>query len=237
MGYKGGASPIGSLENHDQLRFQNITTGQSSFAQDGIPIVYYGAHRTSLIFDRLANFMVLRSRAGLLGLWPSGLVAADKPLFNPSVLTVYIPPLLALLANTGSNEIGAGPSTRTIPSSSNLYQRNDAFVDVLTCTAFSVNDAGDLEVPVENGSPRTLSPRYRIKLPRAISSDDADMFTFQVLLPASELSKEGTSCPNNAVDNSGNEADRQVARGWMMLLMFNAVFITTTSLVVSTFVF
>ncbi|KAJ3562448.1 hypothetical protein NP233_g9563 [Leucocoprinus birnbaumii] len=279
--YKDGGFSVASfLENHDQPRFQNITTDQAvlyslvfphdslngsraslfqlirnaitwTFSQDGIPIVYYGALRSSLILIGSVTEWFQGQEQGYQGaqdplnreaLWSTGF-ATDKPLVNhiktlntarklaisknndfvstrarlisqanPSTLAIYKLPLLTLLTNVGSDGTGAAPTTWNIPSSANLYHQNDALVDVLTCTTFSVNNAGDLGIPVENGSPR-------------------------VLLPTSELAKDGSLCPNIASSNNGNEARRQAERGRVMLMMFSAVLITTTSLLLSPFVF
>ncbi|KXN88042.1 Alpha-amylase 1 [Leucoagaricus sp. SymC.cos] len=234
--YKDGLFPTGSfLENHDQPRFQNITTDQAlvrnavawTFAQDGIPIVYYGQEQ---------GFQGAQDPLNREALWPTGFATADKPLVNhikalntarklaisrnndflstratfipqsnPSIIAISKSPLLTLLTNVGSNA-NSTTTTWNIPSSSKLYQGNEALVDVLTCSTFSANSNGDLVVQVDAGSPK-------------------------VLMRTTDLSKGGSLCPNLAVNNKNDAGGRQVKGG--MPLMAGVVLATALYLVMS----
>ncbi|CAA7266390.1 unnamed protein product [Cyclocybe aegerita] len=213
--YDGGLFISGSfLENHDQPRFQSLTTDQSlvknaiawTFVQDGIPILYSGQEQ---------GYEGGADPANREALWPSGyltdksLVTHVKALNNArklagaantnfhttpvqfisqtdsSTLAISKPPLLTLLTNAG--ETPSSSPEWTIPASAGLFGAGTMLVDVLTCQGTTVDSDGRVSVRASAGAPK-------------------------VFLPATVLTKDGGLCPDAATSGAAQ-------RGWSVFLM------------------
>lgn len=198
--YKNGAFGTGSfLENHDQPRLGSQTTDQAliknamswPFISDGVPILYYGQEQ---------GYTGGADPANREALWLSG-YDTEKPLVahvqalvgarqvavkannnflstkvtflneSQSSLVVSKPPMVALLTNMGSS------STPTWTVSNAGFSANADVYDVLTCTKYTTDANGGLQITGSGGNP-------------------------QILLPNSALQTAGRECPSFATAGS-----------------------------------
>ncbi|KAF8885592.1 glycoside hydrolase family 13 protein [Infundibulicybe gibba] len=212
--YKNGTFLAGSfVENHDQPRFQSLTTDQAlvknimawPFVQDGIPILYYGQEQ---------GYTGTTDPMNREALWFSG-YATDKPLVNhvkslvamrkaaatantaflttpvkflpqtdASTMMVSKPPMLALFTNAGN--ASASGLKWTVPAGT--FKANEAIVDVLTCTASTADGSGGASVAVAGGMP-------------------------QVILPATAMAKGGALCPSVATGTGKTNSNSSSSAG------------------------
>jgi len=179
--YKNGLFGTGSfLENHDQPRFQSLTTDTGRvknamafpFIHDGIPILYYGQeqgytgggdpdNREALWLSGYVENKDLVNHVKALNLARKAAISANSkflstPMTFPSALestmAVSKPPMLALFTNVGSN----GSTSWTVSNTG--YQANTQLTEVLTCKNVTTDSSGGLSTTASNGLPQFYIP-------------------------------------------------------------------------------
>ncbi|KAF8872433.1 GH13 alpha-amylase precursor [Infundibulicybe gibba] len=183
--YKNGTFLAGSfVENHDQPRFQSLTTDQAlvknimawPFVQDGIPILYYGQEQGytgttdpmnreayALVFGYATDKPLVNHVKSLVAMRKAAATANTAFLTTPvkflpqtdaSTMMVSKPPMLALFTNAGN--ASASGLKWTVPAGT--FKANEAIVDVLTCTASTADGSGGASVAVAGGMPQVRDP-------------------------------------------------------------------------------
>ncbi|KAF8532746.1 glycoside hydrolase superfamily [Gautieria morchelliformis] len=169
------------LENHDQPRFQSLTTDQSlvknamawAFITDGVPILYYGQEQ---------GYSGSGDPNNREALWLSGYQTQNKPLLthvtslnqarkaainasstflttpmkilnsNANSLTISKPPLLGLLTNVGNASVSSWGVLNA------GYSANANLMEVLTCTKMQADGQGGVSANTATGQPMIILP-------------------------------------------------------------------------------
>ncbi|KAJ6608858.1 glycoside hydrolase superfamily [Mycena sp. CBHHK59/15] len=163
----GSVTSASFLENHDQPRFasytQDIALTKNAmawpFVGDGMPILYYGqeqgyaggadpSNREALWLSGYETGKPLVAHVKSLNAARKLAIAGNSSFLsggaawvtqsNPSTLMLSKPPLLTLLTNVGAS--ATTQPTWSIPAG--LYAANTTLVDVLACTALTVDGTG-----------------------------------------------------------------------------------------------
>ncbi|THH31734.1 hypothetical protein EUX98_g2466 [Antrodiella citrinella] len=179
--FNNGEFFVGSfIENHDQPRFQSITTDQAlvmnamswPFIQDGIPILYYGqeqgytgsndpANREALWLSGYDTNKTLVKHVTKLNAARRAAAAADSTYLTtgakfliaaPNTLAVQKPGVLALLANGGNSSTPQW----TVPNAG--FKANEVLMDIVACTTVTADGNGGVTVTGSGGMPLILMP-------------------------------------------------------------------------------
>ncbi|KAI0691609.1 alpha-amylase [Earliella scabrosa] len=194
--YKNGEMMTGSfLENHDQPRFQSLTSDEAlvknamawPFVQDGIPILYYGqeqgyqggldpANREALWLSGYDQDKPLVTHVKILNAARRASIAANSKYLTtpaklyavtPSTLAVSKPPMLALLTNVGNSS----DVTWNVPDAG--YRAHQELVDVLTCSTVVADKKGGVLVHSVQGHPQILLPTWALSQTGSLCSNMA----------------------------------------------------------------
>jgi len=175
--YKNGLFGTGAfLENHDQPRFQSLSTDMGRiknamafpFVHDGIPILYYGqeqgytgssdpANREALWLSGYGEDKDLVKHVSALNAARKAAAATDSkfistpmtfPNTSETTMAVSKPGLLALFTNVGSS----GSATWTVSKSG--FSPNTELTEVLSCTKVTTDANGGVSAVAVSGLPQ-----------------------------------------------------------------------------------
>ncbi|KAH8593274.1 alpha-amylase [Bisporella sp. PMI_857] len=179
------------LENHDVKRFASLTQDISltknaiafNILQDGIPIIYYGQEQrysggdvpydrealwlsgystTSTFYQFIAAVNQIRNQAVYKS---SGYVLYKAyPIYSDSSVIVMRKgdtgsQVISVFTNQGAN---GGSYTLTLSSSATGFTANQAIIEVLSCTAYTTDSGGNLNVAMASGLPRVFYPTAQL---------------------------------------------------------------------------
>lgn len=222
--YKNGLFGTGAfLENHDQPRFQSLTTDVGRvknamafpFLHDGIPILYYGQeqgytggsdpdNREALWLSGYVENKDLVNHVQALNMARKAAIAANGsfltttmtfPSASESTMVISKLPLLALFTNVGSN----GSASWTVSTTG--YQPNTRLTDILTCKNITTDGNGGVSTTASNGMP-------------------------QVYIPSSMVTSNSGLCGNLRAGNNKTSASSEVKASHALLVVVTVMGIT-----------
>lgn len=179
------------LENHDNARFPSITSDVSltknaiafTLLMDGIPIVYYGQEQhlnggdvpydrealwlsgydtTSTFYTFIASVNQIRNQAIYVD--SSYVTYKAYPVYSDSsVIAMRKGSAGSQIVGVFNNQGASGGSyTLTLSSSATGFTASQSVVEILTCTAYTTDSSGNLNVAMAGGLPRVFYPAAKI---------------------------------------------------------------------------
>ncbi|KAH8820547.1 glycoside hydrolase family 13 protein [Xylogone sp. PMI_703] len=179
------------LENHDNARFPSLTSDLSlaknaiafTILADGIPIIYQGQEQHysggGVPNDREALWLSGYSTTSPLYTWIASLnqirnqaIFKDNSYLTYKAWPVYSDGSTIVMrkGNDGAQIIGVftnlganGASyTLTLSSSETGFTANQALVEVMSCTSYTTDGNGNLNVAMASGLPRVFYPQAQL---------------------------------------------------------------------------
>lgn len=174
------------LENHDQPRFPSLTSDIAlaknaiafTMLKDGIPVVYQGQEQHydggAVPADREAIWLSGYPTSAPLYSWIATLnkirawaIAQDSSYLTYQAYPVYTDDnniamrkgydgyqVIGVFTNTGSS----GSPSVTLTTSMTGFTAGEAVVDVMSCTTFTADSSGSLDVTLSGGLPTVFYP-------------------------------------------------------------------------------
>ncbi|THW64366.1 alpha-amylase [Aureobasidium pullulans] len=178
------------MENHDLARFPSLTNDYAlaknaiafTMLADGIPIIYQGQeqhfagsgvpnNREALWLSGYSTSSTLYPFIGTLNKIRKQAIKQDTGYVTYKAVPVYSDASTIVMrkGNTGSQVIGvftnkgsSGSSSFALTSSASGFTAGQSITDVLSCTSYTTDSNGNLNIAIGAGLPRVLYPTAKL---------------------------------------------------------------------------
>ncbi|THX53195.1 alpha-amylase [Aureobasidium pullulans] len=178
------------MENHDLARFPSLTNDYAlaknaiafTMLADGIPIIYQGQeqhfagsgvpnNREALWFSGYSTSSTLYPFIGTLNKIRKQAIKQDTGYVTYKAVPVYSDASTIVMrkGTTGSQVVGvftnkgsSGSSSFALTSSASGFTAGQSITDVLSCTSFTTDSNGNLNIAISAGLPRVLYPTSKL---------------------------------------------------------------------------